>query len=190
MNPDAIWRTTSPSTEKIAIHCIHPESSVHPSAAACGPDGGKQKRRSRTWMRRAQLRHETATLMTMDHARCDLSRRASSESVALAIPFFYALNLKQPTMLPRAAKTVAQWDAIVRDVDDDDGDDADDRDGSLSLALLRENARNAIHVLSRMIPDERVPPDVRDAHAKALLHDAVDISREGRGAGGSQRARS
>ena len=67
------------------------------------------------------------------------------------------------------ARTVAQWENVLRkmdDVGDDSDNDGDTWDG-VTMQQLRKNARTNLERAASMIPLDRLPPDLRDAHEKA-----------------------
>ena len=70
--------------------------------------------------------------------------------------------------MSRPTRTLAQWDAVVRDIEDDEETSRDDSD----LTTLKANAEHVIHTISKMIPVECVPPDMHAAHDKARHRDS------------------
>ena len=66
-------------------------------------------------------------------------------------------------------RTVAQWDDVLRNMDDVGGDSDSDEDawGGVTLRTLNKHARKNLERAASLIPFDRLPPDLRDAHTKA-----------------------
>lgn len=67
------------------------------------------------------------------------------------------------------ARTVSQWENVLRKMDDvgDDSDSEGDSWDGVTMQQLRKNARKNLERAASLLPLDKLPADLRDAHEKA-----------------------